>query len=61
MSTFHGRQQHNAGRLHREVKRDEAALRREARNGITAKQQLKCLDHRVGMDTGAVRERARLA
>jgi hypothetical protein len=61
VSTFTGRQTRGARRIHRELRREQSQQRQEVRRGLSNNQQVKVLDHRLGMDTGAARERARLS
>jgi hypothetical protein len=42
------------------VRRDGAVLRKEKRNILSAQEQLKTLDARLGVNIGATRERVRL-
>lgn len=49
------------GRVHRAKREDSAAGRREARAALSADEQIKVLDKRLGVGVGAVKERARLA
>ncbi len=55
---FAGRRQF---RSRKEAKQDEAQERQEARDSLSPVAQITVLDRRLGADTGAKKERARLA
>jgi len=50
----------NSHKYTREIRREEAEKRQELRDSLTSQQQLTTLDHRLGTDIGAIKERTRL-
>ena len=50
----------NSRKYTRELRREEAEKRQEVRGNRTSRQQLDILDHRLGVDVGAIKERTRL-
>jgi hypothetical protein len=50
----------NSRKYTREIRREEAEKRQEVRDNRTSRQQLDALDHRLGVDIGAIKERTRL-
>jgi len=50
----------NGRKYPRELRRDEAIRRQEERDKRSPEEQLKLLDEKLGIDTGAIKERIRL-
>ena len=50
----------NGRKYPRDLRRDEALKRQEERDKRSPEEQLKLLDEKLGIDTGAIKERIRL-
>lgn len=60
MGNWNGRHSEGYGRMVREIRHTEAQERQEVAQRRSPAQQLAKLDDRLGLDTGAVKERTRL-